>query len=144
MTLENEHITSTNVVARKLNTEGPFHFTDWGLVPGSLLAEGQDPSDFICERALALLEAKETNLFVRYHSEYHQNVPLTGKAYYREEDIPSWTAIRHLKEGQISPYVLQRTSDIKVKWVPVQSRMAIPESELHYEAKSCYRVIVQS
>ena len=84
VTLENEHITSTNVVACRpsSDSESPYRFSEWGLVPGSILKEGQDPSDFMFERALVLLKAKETHLFVRFHTEYHQNVPITGKAYY--------------------------------------------------------------
>ena len=103
VTLECEHITSTNVVSLKpySDSDSPYRFTEWGLVPGTILAQGQDPSDFVYERARALLEAREDHMFVRFHSEYHVNVPLKGKAYYLVQDINSWTAGRHLKEGQI-------------------------------------------
>lgn len=103
VTLECEHITSTNVVGinPSADTESPYRFTEWGLVPGASLTQGQDPSDFIYERSLALLEARETHLFVRFHSEYHVNVPRKGKAFYLDEEVSKWTACKHLKKGQV-------------------------------------------
>jgi|LauGreDrversion4_2_1035121.scaffolds.fasta_scaffold253778_2 hypothetical protein len=79
ITLDNELITQTNVITLKGRelSKSVYHFVNWGLIKGEIftLSESLNSADFLYSTSARFLSAKGKQLFLKFHNEFHVNVP---------------------------------------------------------------------